>query len=305
MTILGNGDVGIGTSAPTRTLDVNGSIRISPSSGNGEIVIDAASTNSAFITLRTNGGTAAADIYATNSKQLIFRTNGTTEALQIDPSQNVGIGTTAPSSKLDVLGTARFGDHTTNYTLYSATGHQTMIGDARPWRDELSDAVNLQQTGPGVSRNATESSVEYTTGSNLSDYMYVNIQLNHDKDLTSSIYPHIHFWQAQNNVPNFLLQYRWQILGGAKTTAWTNLACNTLAFTYTSGTLNNIAYSTPIAPPVGTTLSDIIQFRILRDNANTSTVFAGTNTYTATVGVTAFDIHFMLDSLGSDTQYAK
>jgi hypothetical protein len=180
-----------------------------------------------------------------------------------------------------------------------------MAGDARPWRDELGDAISLQQTGTGVSRNNSEATVEFITGANLSDYLFMNVQLNHDKDLTSSLYPHIHFFQAQNTTPNFLLQYRWQVNGGTKVTSWTNLKCNTLAFTYSSGTLNQIAYSSPISVPAGTTVSDIVQFRILRDNANTSGVFTGSDPYTATVGVLAFDVHFQINSLGSTDQYTK
>lgn len=201
-------------------------------------------------------------------------------------------------------GSMKVGDGT-NSTNFDSTGHQTMAGTARPWRDELADAITLQQSGPGISRNVTEASVEYTTASNLSDYMYCNVQLNHDKDLTVSIYPHIHYWQAENNIPNFLLQYRWQTNLGAKTTSWTNLKCNTNATAYTSGTINNIATSAAITVPVGTQISDIVQFRILRDNANTSGAFTGADPYTATVGITAFDVHFMINSLGSTDEYSK
>ena len=200
--------------------------------------------------------------------------------------------------------TAHFGGDA-SYTAFDATGHQTMYTNARPWRDELGDVLTLKQLGTGLSTNATEASVDFNTAANLSDYLYKNVQLNHDKDLVSSVYPHIHFWQAQNNIPNFLFQYRWQVDGGSKTTAWTNLAANNVAFTYSSGTLNQIAYATAITVPAGTTLSDIIQFRILRDNSNASGVFAGADPYTATVGLMSFDLHFQLNSLGSTDQFTK
>ena len=41
------------------------------------------------------------------------------------------------------------------------------------------------------------------------------------------------------------------------------------------------------------------------DNTNTSTLFAGNNTYTATARVTSFDIHIECDDLGSNTEYTK
>lgn len=192
-----------------------------------------------------------------------------------------------------------------DYAAWDSTGHQTFAGNARPWRDALTDSLLLKQAGTGVSTNATESTVDFITGANLSDWVYCNIQLNHDRDHTSPIYPHIHWLQAQNNVPNFLLEYRWQVLGGAKTTAWTQIKCNTAAFTYTSGTLHQICYAGAVNPPVGTTISDIVQWRIYRDNANTSTKFAGADPYTTTVGILAFDLHLQINSLGSTDEYAK
>lgn len=204
-------------------------------------------------------------------------------------------------------------DNQTDFTIgppadqpaFDATGHQTMKGDARPWRDELSDAINLKSQGVGVSVNATESVVEFIHTAQMNDYLFANVQLNHDRDPISEIHAHIHFFQAENAVPNFMLQYRWQINGGAKTTAWTPIKCNTLAFPYSSGTIHQIAGGANITPPVGTQLSDIIQFRVIRDHDNASTLFTGEDPYTATVGVLAFDIHFQTNSIGSTDEYTK
>jgi hypothetical protein len=193
-----------------------------------------------------------------------------------------------------------------NQTNFSETGHQTMVGDARPWRDETGDSLSLKSTGSGVSTNATEATVDFAANANsANDYLYRNVQLNHDKDISASIYPHIHFFQANANAPNFLLYYRWQIGGTAKVTSWTALKCNTLTFTYTSGTIDQIAYSAAIAPRTGSNLSDRVQFRVCRDTGNASGLFTGADPHGGVVGVTAFDIHFMTNSLGSDTEYTK
>jgi hypothetical protein len=193
-----------------------------------------------------------------------------------------------------------------NETLFDSTGHQTMTGTARPWRDALTDALNIKNTGVGVSTNAAESTVEFVNNAlAASDYLYLNIQMNHDKDPTSSIYPHIHFFQGRNAIPNFLLYYRWQKMGAEKATSWVPLKCTTLAFTYGGTTRVNIASSVAIAPPTGTGLSDIVQFRICRDTNNASGLFTGADPYTGTVGVLAFDIHFQINSLGSTDEYTK
>jgi hypothetical protein len=243
--------------------------------------------------------------YDHNTNTMGFRTN-TVVAMVIDSSQNVGIGTTTPAGRLDVEGTSYFGDSdNSDYTFIDTNGHQEMFGNARPWRDENTDALTLQRTGTGLSANLTEGVVEFTTLADLSDYALKNVEMNHDKDINSDIYPHIHFFQNNNNAPNFLLQYRWQIGESAKTTAWTSLKCNTLFSTYVSGTLNQMAYSSPITPPAGVKLSDIVQFRIIRDNDNDSTLFAGSDPYTGTVGILYFGVHFMVNSIGSDEQWVK
>jgi len=193
-----------------------------------------------------------------------------------------------------------------NYTQFDNTGHQRMFGDARPWRDEVSDALSLKQQGSGVETNVEESSVDFTTNSNLYDYIYCNVQMNHDKDLSCAIYPHIHWFQYQNNVPNFLLQYRWQQNGGNKRIPWEYLRCDEPAFTYAVGTgMNQICYSAPILAPENSTVSDILQFRIFRDNVNDTRIFEGTDKYAYYASVISFDVHFQINSLGSNEQYDK
>lgn len=202
-----------------------------------------------------------------------------------------------------------------NYTNFDTTGHQTMVGNARPWRDQLTDALQLQQNGAGVARNITEGTVEFAANATYNatftsaDALYCNVQLNHDRDLTATLYPHIHWFQEKNYNPNWLLEYRWQTNGGTKVTSWTKLLCNTPAFTYVSGSIHQIHYSAAISVPSGSAISDIVQFRIFRDTTNASTLFAGTCPYNtggnAVCGMLAFDPHFQINSLGSDDQYVK
>lgn len=193
-----------------------------------------------------------------------------------------------------------------NYTSFDSDGTLHSNGNATTWRDEISDILLLKQTGSGVSINSSESTVEFTSSANLSDYLYVNVQLNHDRKLTSGIDPHIHWFQSSVKVPNFLLQYRWQVLGGTKVTSWTNLRCNYTAFTYTSGNLNQVCSPLNLLmPPVDTMVSDIVQFRILRDTTNASTLFTGTDPLTGIASLLSFDVHIECDTLGSKAEYTK
>lgn len=84
------GNVGIGTSTPGRTLDVYGGIK---SRGWGS------STAGAVLF----GAGEKASIYGDDSSLMAFYTNAL-ERIRINPSGNVGISTTNPSAKLEVVG---------------------------------------------------------------------------------------------------------------------------------------------------------------------------------------------------------
>ena len=200
--------------------------------------------------------------------------------------------------------TGRIGSSANNST-FEADGTLVFHGTATQWKDCIADILTLQQTGTGISTNAAEGTVDYITAANTLDYAVANCQLNHERKSVSSIYPHIHWFQAENNTPNWLIQYRIQLTGGgAKTTSWTNYKCNTNAFTYTSGTINQISSGAGIS--VSGTVSDIIQLRIIRDSNNTSTLFTGADPYTLTASVMSVDIHYECDtSTGSRQEFIK
>lgn len=133
----------------------------------------------------------------------------------------------------------------------------------------------------------------------------MNVQLNHDWLIGSDIRPHLHWWQANSNIPNWLVQYRWQVQGATKVTAWSGIPWSGGLATYASGVLNQITNFGSISPPVSAGLSDIVQFRLLRDTDNDSGLFSGTDPYTGNVDAVNFDIHYQIDGFGSDEEYIK
>jgi hypothetical protein len=205
----------------------------------------------------------------------------------------------------DPLPSLVVGGATDNFTIAS-DGTFTLNGAATVFRDELGDITKLKVAGTGISESLTEGTMGLMTSCDYAnDYLVANFQFNHDRKHGAPVYPHVHWFQTQDNTPNFLFQYRWQLNGTAKTTAWTNLRMLTNAFTYVSGTLNQITYSAGITPPSGDNVSTILQVRFTRDKTNASTAFTGSDTHTATADITSLDIHIEVDAAGSSTEYSK
>lgn len=202
----------------------------------------------------------------------------------------------------------RHGEETTSdYALFEDDGTLVFNGAATVWRDELGQLIGQRLESPAsdIVQNNAEGSLTYKTSATTADYVIINIQINHDWKFGSDIKPHLHWFQASATMPHWLIQYRWQKNGSAKTTAWTNQKWAANAFTYSAGTLNQITGFGSIAAPAGYSISDILQIRLIRDTANASTLFTGADALAASVEAVSFDVHREIDTVGSRQEYVK
>ena len=114
---------------------------------------------------------------------------------------------------------------------------------------------------------------------------------------------HMHWIQNQAAVPNWLMAYR-VYNNGEGPGSFTLLPWDHSIVTYTSGTICQITDFAEISM-TGKTLSCIIDIKLWRDTTNASTEFAGADPVATDVLLKELDIHYEIDSLGSDEEYTK
>ena len=171
MRIESDGKVGIGTTSPSTKLDVSGGIKATTD-------ITLASTTAGQSLIITKNGTQAVKlghIGTGNEGLLVLKENGT-DTVKFNASTggtsyinagNVGIGTTSPSRKLDVVGDAEF-IHDNGVTIEAAStntaGLLTIIGMNAS--DQISAISRIQSVSTGSNNASTNTTFSNRNSSN-------------------------------------------------------------------------------------------------------------------------------------------
>jgi hypothetical protein len=202
--------------------------------------------------------------------------------------------------------TAKFGN-SSHYSEFESDGTLKFVGDASVYRDELQSLLlqNLVSPAADIAVNSSEATLTFKQACNLSDYATMNVQVNHDWKTGTAVYPHIHWWQATSNVPNWLVKYRWQYNGQLASTDWSNSTRLAGIYTWSTGKLNQITGFTGITPTSDAKLSSILQLRLYRDGDNDSSSFGTTDLVSGNVETLNFDVHIQVDTIGSRLEYTK
>ena len=154
--IDGSGNVGIGTSSPAAKLNVNGTILVGVdgTSSSGDQIIRANNTSAGYtndpggnLVLKSGQGTGTQgsiiSLYTSTVGASGSSLNALAERMRIDSSGNVGIGTSSPSSKLEIYNS---GDSALTITGNTASGNYAGV-DFKRTTGTVNASVRSQSVG--------------------------------------------------------------------------------------------------------------------------------------------------------------
>ena len=164
------GNVGIGTTAPTGSLQVNGTISISNNAVIGQGITYGTTGAASFTTLKLYDSTTGNTDLNNQAYNIQFQTAGTTK-LYIRNNGNVGVGTTSPSYSLDVSSSFRTSG---NITATSGSSYfivsQSITQPAQTGSQVTNVLVSptFTYTGPNQTQTALKVAATFTGSSALS-----------------------------------------------------------------------------------------------------------------------------------------
>jgi hypothetical protein len=165
--------------------------------------------------------------------------------------------------------------------------------------------ARLDSASTRYSYDYTECTVDFNTDARYTEEPTAMVaQMPHSKMLGSAVCPHLHWVQQEANVPNWLLASRCYN-NGDLVPAFNLTVADHVEFAYASGNLMQMSEFPAILAPDNEKVSAIFDLILYRDSANASTLFAGADPYTVAAKTKEFDLHYLIDSLGSGQEGVK
>lgn len=231
-----------------------------------------------------------------------------------DPLEDLGLPEDVIADS--IVRPAIFGDLANDNTVnIDEDGHLTLAGDATVWEDLRFPATTIGRRGnsdPGWVQVADDGSASVGVwGLGFSDTtdeeVYCAVQLPHSWKEGSSIYPHVHWMPLTATVPSrgvtWALEYSWANIGVIDGVGSAVTFGNTTTITADdNGVMTASEHRMINFDPItaaGKTLSSMLMCRLYRDVSDAN------DDYADDAVLLEFDIHFEIDSLGSDTISAK
>jgi hypothetical protein len=186
---------------------------------------------------------------------------------------------------------------TNDYCGINSSGHLSLTGDATIWQD-LIVPLTTSRRGSNNLPDFDETNVGYLFPKNdTAEILYIINQIPHNWKIGSTIYPHVHWCQGNSSNATFKMSYKWFDLAGNTTAGFTTYIMGTTSSAYVTGsTMHQL--STNFTGISGSGLSDLSSILVLK-------LYRDDNAYPGDALTYQFDIHYEIDSLGSNEEFVK
>jgi hypothetical protein len=171
------------------------------------------------------------------------------------------------------------------------------------WEDLRFPATGINPPGAvsDPDRNSVNGLLEFDAAS--TEVIVMQAQLPHSWKLGTDLKPHVHWRKTTSAAGNVLwtLQYKWNPVNEVEDAEWTTLSSAAVS----PGTVDiNTATQhliTPLGviPTTGKSISDMLIMRFARVGGD------ALDTYGADAALLEFDIHYVLNTLGSTAEFTK
>lgn len=294
------GNVGIGTASPLKKLDVyQGNIALGRVSGIPYGMMWYAGDDSYRMRIQGNSSSTVAEDFLKLEilyGSIRFLTNNKQEVMRITDSERVGIGTTNPLQKLNVVGDVNFSGSGGNYALFNSNSSLRLFGNARV--KKINNFGVGQSVGGGTAPTTTIVGIfpvaQFSQNPPV-ESLYFSRHPNTDRDTSENISVHIHWSPTDSNSGDVV----WDIDFVAVTpenNEVLNASVTSLSVTDSTQSLENELLQTATLQVVGTDIpfNDVVAIKISRDTND------GADTYGASASFVELHVGYISNSLGEN-----
>jgi hypothetical protein len=191
--------------------------------------------------------------------------------------------------------TQKFGN-TASYVAVDSTGI-LLAGNATVWDDLMFPSTQVRQGATAKPDFDTDTLALMFPEDDSTEIAYIIVQMPHKWKEGSTIYPHVHWLQSQDDTADFSIEYKWFNIGDAFPTTWQYYRMNLPVTSYSAGTkIQQLNEGSGGISGSGKTISSIILIRLKRLYGDG---------YPNDAAMLQFDIHYEMDALGSKSEYEK
>jgi len=190
-----------------------------------------------------------------------------------------------------------------SYGDYNLEGNFRLVGNGTVFDDLMFPATGINPSGSPTAPVLDNNNGWLQFDPNIQQVIAIQVQLPHRWKEESLLYPHIHWSKSDYAAGNVVwqLEYKWLPIGDVMDTDWTTTSISTpiSATPDTNTARKHLISSFPEIDTTNKHISDMIIMKLSRLATDSA------DTYSSNALMFQFDIHYEIDSFGSNIEFSK